>query len=776
MTDTDNGPQTVENLRSQFQAPKDPSRSGGHRMRSKRVSYLVLATACPGLACALSSRTPLPDQLRFTSQQDAGAVQISVQSVAPFEEYVDALQPRFSLTSEAALETAIADTQLAELRTLRSALLALGVSLPTLTVSDVATTTTPPDGDTTTARTLTKTRGPSGSPVAPPAETPAGVLTPMDISSRPIAIDPSLRYRAAAALTQEVALLSTYVRDAAVSTNTAPYVVRFLITVFPSARRIPYDVYSAVSLFADWNGEPGVYGRGTATEIRADYERDLYDYDKALRQLPCVGTPVDVVPLFVTDNVESSVLTSAREDIASTGVAAGGTIANFGLTAKGRTDKRNGSRTVGRDLNSLFTLGRASGNTLETRLGAFSVEGTFHTVPRTYNLTALALLPGVREPKWNELILPCTAVRFTARSEFRDADSGQLLPRPSPSQLKELIRARFASEGLAFSTAAQFEQLLPERVKGTPFTDDPWYEAILGGNFEVYLASFNVASRPAAERLWPDLVSESRRWGWSSGRFEVPLGQFLFFAKPAAQSIDSARVPLLDDGEKAEITLAGARGLRSEGLSGSVRFVEPKTHAEVILVATSALVSKDGTAATITFPSPRKTLNGVAIDTVNAKVTYTGPGYRWSPQGVAWSWSQEPTPVLQTQRAKKDAEAGFNVSTSAPFIVADENGAGELRVQVRRSGKVDGKPLSARIALQIEGAHIVSATPALASEGADIVAELDRSYLLGMRGLMPGSTVRVKGSRKAGDTVVAGPDVQVLVIRRDPTSNRPSKE
>jgi hypothetical protein len=706
------------------------------RRRNRCLLGVALLGCCPGLACSLASSRPIPSQQRFASQQDAGAVQISVQSVAPFEEYVDALQPRFALTPDAAFETAIADTQLAELRALRSALFSAGVTVPTSAVDGGATTLTPPS--------------------APAAA--AGTLTPIDISSRTVALDPSLRYRAAAALMQEVALLSSYVRDAAVSTNTAPYVVRFLVTVLPSARRIPYDVYSAVSLFADTNGEPGIYGRGTRREVERDFKKGDYDFTEA-EQHSCLGTPVDVVPLFVTDNVESSVLAASREEVGGAAAAAGGTVANLGLTAGGRIDGQNGARTMGRDINSLFTLGRASGNTLETRLGAFSVEGTFHTVPRTYSLTALALVPGKRDAH-GELILPCTAVRFTARSEFRDADTGQLLRRPSSAQLKEAIRGRLAEEGVRLAGPPE----LAARLKGRKVTADPWYEAILAGDFEVYLASFQESSHSGAERLWPDLVSWSRRWGWSSGRFEVPLGGFRY---PGDTPDGAPRIPLVDDGEKAEITMVGARGLRSEGLSGFLRFSDQKGIADVVVVATAAVASKDGRAATITFPSPRKTLNGSDVRFVDATVTYISMAYRWN-EGQNWSWSQRETPVLRTEPArKKEPECGFAAAASAPFIVADKDGAGEIRLQVRRSGTVDGRPLSARIHIQTEGAHVAKSVPALATDGADLLAELDRAYLLSLKGLLPGSTVRVRSFRKAGDATVAGPEIPLLVVRGD---------
>jgi len=45
---------------------------------------------------------------RERRQDDIATVQVAVQSIAPFEDYIDSLQPNFSMTDDKALEDVVA--------------------------------------------------------------------------------------------------------------------------------------------------------------------------------------------------------------------------------------------------------------------------------------------------------------------------------------------------------------------------------------------------------------------------------------------------------------------------------------------------------------------------------------------------------------------------------------------------------------------------------------------------------------------------------------------
>jgi len=54
------------------------------------------------LACGSAGRVRHGPEAIFKTQPEAGTVHVGLQSVAPFEEYLDQLQPTFTLTAEQA--------------------------------------------------------------------------------------------------------------------------------------------------------------------------------------------------------------------------------------------------------------------------------------------------------------------------------------------------------------------------------------------------------------------------------------------------------------------------------------------------------------------------------------------------------------------------------------------------------------------------------------------------------------------------------------------------
>jgi hypothetical protein len=704
-----------------------------------RPTRAVSIAVCASLTSGCAVKEPKPVQAIYRAQEDAGTVEIAVQSVAPFEEYVDQLQPRFTLTADAAYQAAITDTQLEELRALRSLAFSLGISFPTVTLSRSSTTTTE-NGASKTTSSETKSRASGAPPNAP--EPPTGSLPEAFTVQSGLGVDAALRYRAASALMQEVALLSTYVKDAAVRANTIPFVVRLLATVFPSSRRAPYDVYSAIAFFAT-DPKPTVYGRGGFEEYARIYNTGDPPLE-ALRQLAhsprCEGEPVEVVPLFVTDNVESSVLTSGRENQSGLGVGLSGTVANLGVSASGRSKTSASVRTAGRDLNSLVTIGRASANTLEARFGAAAVEGTYQTQPRTYSVTALTLMPTTELPN-SDLALPCRSVRFTARSAFRHADTGTELPSASASWLGEEAVKTLSDVGLAVA----------------PIYSKNLSEALFEGTFDHLAAIFPPAERRAAiaplQRAWPRLVSLTRRTGQSAGSFEVPVGGFRFFYSPRP---GDAPFPLLDNDETAELFMSGATGLRGDAIIGRLEFdVNGK---KIALQSDVATVTDNGRTVRVRFRSPKKT-TGLDVKVADVELAYRPPEQRWHPTQDSWTWKQVNTPIVYGIKPANDPKPEFTIATASPYVIVDESGSAQVRVEIRRTGKTAHK-----VHFLLEGAHVASAVPPLGTDGADYLSDVDRAYVLQLDNVLPGSIMKLRSWRMDGDKKVAAADVPVLAV------------
>jgi hypothetical protein len=357
----------------------------------KIVGHLHLFPAT-GLAAILAaagcvSAPPLANEV--------GSIDVAVQSIGTFDNYVDTLQPTFVLTSDAALQKAIPVTQLSDVETIRSFAASLRLALPTLSVNRQSVTTTS-DGTSSDTNTTTRSSGSTSLKDLPsPPAAAAPTITPLSIpvGTQP-GVDSLLQYRAATALLQEVALLSSYVRDAAVRRGSSPYVVRLLLTVFPARHDTPYDAYTLISFVAP------APSKGTIPSlINANYlhlpQEDQNAIEKMLATvMPPVGDiPIEVVPLFVTDAVESSFRSSSSANSRGYDASLGGGIAGATATAGFASQATDKASSLGQALNGTQTLARPASNVIVVRLGASYLGSSFTLLPRTYSVTVLLLVP-----------------------------------------------------------------------------------------------------------------------------------------------------------------------------------------------------------------------------------------------------------------------------------------------------------------------------------------------------------------------------------------------
>src|SRR5438445_6859074 len=102
-------------------------------MSISRGSGIFAAVASLFLSsCSLFSGS---NQSRFRTQEDVGTVQVGVQSVAPFEDYISSLEPQFELKPQEALDRAIAQTQVEESALVNQFLTTLQLAPPQITHS-----------------------------------------------------------------------------------------------------------------------------------------------------------------------------------------------------------------------------------------------------------------------------------------------------------------------------------------------------------------------------------------------------------------------------------------------------------------------------------------------------------------------------------------------------------------------------------------------------------------------------------------------------------------
>jgi hypothetical protein len=314
--------------------------------------------------------------------QEAATVHIAPLSVSRWEDYTAALQPAFSITPAQALSLALPRTFSSQTNLAEIFSAGLQVGLPQSTSTDdvsksltsgstssgnaarsttnaAGTTTTngattanasnsgntsttstvTTNGGATTTQTTTTQQGPGTLPpnLLPSASLPnAASLT---APSGSLALDPMLTYQAATAVYQEIQLLNNYINDAAHQYGTVPYVGRVQVSVVPMAHNEPYDVYVNLGFVSRCRGR-----------LRTN--------------------PVVVIPLLVTDDVETGQSSTAVDQARQLAASIGAVTSNVALQAGLSQLKNQFKAILGTDYNSLYMVTRALDNVLQVRFGA----------------------------------------------------------------------------------------------------------------------------------------------------------------------------------------------------------------------------------------------------------------------------------------------------------------------------------------------------------------------------------------------------------------------
>lgn len=554
--------------------------------------------------------------VRFERQEDVGSVHVAVQSVAPFEGYINSLQPQFTFNTEQAIAAAIQQTQTEDSQLFRALLASASLSLPQVTESSTKTTT---DGTVSTKSTETRAPGES-SKVTAAAAAPANALGALSLPGNTVGLDQSLKFRAAAALLQEVALLNAYVRDAAISRGARPYVVRMLVTLLPHAHLEPYDAYSTISFFETERkaGNPSYLQTAGA---------DVYEQSEELRPLIAraqkaaterkCAEPLEIIPLLVTDNLEASLHSDTVQRIRDMSAALQGFVSNAAAGASVRSRAEDAAKTLNQNLNSLFTIARVAPNAVEARLGAVSANGRFVMVSRTFNVTVILLVPTAATTGIGTEVIPCPSVTFTASTRIRDAERGTLLPSDAARMLDRELAQLAANRGLSFdkSSAPAFRELVELAEQGDFKT------------FQTRLAKL-ADIKPMA--VWNDFVTLAAMTGRSGGTFQIPLHDSRFFSE---QSMGT----LLDDGTATVLALNGGSNILGDRIRAVLR-VERVKEPPLFLNDTKVAVGLDGRSATVTFPSIHVLLEKKSPVRVFVSMIYEKGTREWQTASYERGW------------------------------------------------------------------------------------------------------------------------------------------
>lgn len=726
---------------------------------------------------------PVTPAIRFHRQQDVGTAHVAIQSIAPFEDYVAALQPTFDKTTEQALTDVLAQTATSDAQVLRAFLATLKVALPTSSTSKTNTVTTK-DGETTSQSTQTRQSGPGSlSDVPSPPAAVSNGLGQLALPDARLAVDESLRLKAAAALLQEVTLLNNYVRDAAVPTNRTPYIVRLLITLLPNARYEPYDVFTTVAFFSKSVsegsalanamipqrfelGSPGAppphnfidalpdITEETRKKMHIDRsmaetnQKAFEEYLNRRKAVDCNGQPLEVLPLLVTDNLESAYRSQSAENLLDLAASLQLMVHSIGASAGVQRQLDALQKSLNRDLNSIFTVARLNDNTIQARLGATYASDSYAIVPRTYNLTLLLLVPSETLPaQLDGGFVPCSYGTFLATTHMRDAETGQQLP-------AYLTRA----EKHSFQRALT-DLHIPE-AKIASLTGDLLRDAEFG-DFAAFVKRLNKGRQGQAdtisESLWLTAVSIAAQSGHSVGTFQVPQHAHHMFAMPDGKHI--AVPSLLDNGkDAATLTLTGGQNLLRDRLSATI--MANIGNDAITLTATDVKVLADGRSATFTFPSLLALVSGDSKtpQTVRVLADYL-PGVRnWQTKNDYGSWEADDVTVVKTT-APDPPQPGFSIRVPASQLRAKKDGTGYLNVEFSST-----KPPN-QMFFSVYGADIVTASDNVKFAGADRYVGSPGVITLQLRNMSTRGDVVVRAWRSGSDAENGGQSIFLEDVR-----------
>ncbi|MCA9319760.1 MAG: hypothetical protein KDB53_03445 [Planctomycetes bacterium] len=296
--------------------------------------------------------------------------------------------------------------------------------------------------------------------------------------------------------------------------------------------------------------------------------REISEFDTPSR------TPV-VVPLLVTDSIESADSSRSTNIVRQLALALSGVIGSFSLGANAESFSDHLLTTVGHDYNSLYTVSRLSDNTLRVRMGAF-LQNTSHfaMVPQTRNVSVLILVP-------DELETP-QEISVMARTEFVDAQSGKALPVRDAREVRIKRQAAFATAGIDHITCPTIQEELSAYVYSNTYgrfvtrlreLDPPAHDACRCSGPDscperAKAPPATAARRPSdyAEQAWVTLLGVLVGNQFASARFKLPDATMVAPPNPPNRFAIAQ-----DDGEDELIVeLVGVRNVDAARVSASL--------------------------------------------------------------------------------------------------------------------------------------------------------------------------------------------------------------
>lgn len=760
---------------------------------TSRVALLSLAGFAAACGMFSSHEGPTQDKI--------GTAQVSILSVASWDSYMNGLQPQFELTADEALAKVLPSMTGKDDRILDALQSALRATVPGAK-GPGSEPAKPDEGSLATSGAPEATKGLLDSRLR--GAKPAGEAPP----------DPVLQYQAAAALFQEVQLLNRYVRDAALRRDATPYVVRLQVTISPLKRELGYDAFTNVSIFPGRDPIKGIveqFGRaGGRTAPQGVIPGSPTEYASY-----AAPKGVNVVPLLVTGDLESSMRERREDKLRQYGVALDVLMNGLGPEADPKKLNEKLRLASGRDTGSVTSVGKVTENTFTIRSGALPTaeegkEGAagWSMLAQTHNVTVLILVPNSAEK-------PVDAVHLVARTTFREPGTGLEAPVEDREEWNDALLA--IRNTIPWTEPFRLEdfqrlQMWVWTSLYQPFVQD--LDAIVRVRLRDELTDSQTAAamwqriRNDQDSLWAEIASLLVRSRYTLCDVDLPR-----MVAPTVASEQSALV--VDDGvATSTVTISGGGGLVRSSLSGFLTLPGGGAGASGATIPATRLDVRDGGATIVlTFPSlkasglvatPAAAPAGgegasstylpnasVRIDSLDASSWSSASTSRtiFVSKGVVWSRPNEAkapappsgprgaagaeNPSGASPAAAEAPKPFFDVAVGAKVIVADELGHGQIRVawQLTKPGSIEPPP--GKIVFRIEGADLetVSSDPidAVSSTAGRWLVSQNSSCILTLSNLARNAPVKLVATDEKG---TAATTVELTVQTPVPKSSK----
>lgn len=656
--------------------------------------------------------TPFFTSHEVRTQSEAGTVNVSVSLVAPWEDYVATLQPRFDLSAEKALEKVIPKTAVMEEKLLDALSLKAKVGLP-----QASGTTGSVPADTA---------------IPEPQERKASDLPGLPDKEKTISREPMMEYSAAAALYQEIQILNSYIKHAALKYDYQPYVVRLQVGLLPYAKNQPYDVYTTFSFF------PSCYKEG----IRKEHQKAF------------------VLPLLVTDNLEGLLKSRSRDKLRQLALAASfiaqGAGGEIGVN-KLHEDLRS---IMGTDYNSLMTVSRVTDSAIQVRLGAYNQPTAGNAmIPRNHFVTFVLMVPKTLV----EGTCGVPQVQVAAKSVMRHSEKGTALAEgmSKAEQLDEMKKVLKKYDPPCNPTEEEINHLFVALYEN----DYPKFYSTLKN-----VTSQKTSPHPKlctfARIIWLDGIEITQQDDYIAQIFDLP--------RPVSPNWPDESQPLLllDDGkESLSVRLYGGSGMQSNRVNARLN-LKLKEDQSLPVMANAVSVEAEGRDLLLLFPSLKDwkiadmELKGNQLQGSTVEI-FPSTNDRWhKPQEKV---SKTYKVISYLIKEKPEPPVNFTVRTPLDSIVADGKANGKLKLFIESKKDKNKEPLVDTLEITLANAQLEKVVPGnqVKIEQGKIMAKADTTLTLTLSNLIDGNklTIKAVGKKNGKPSGSAHADL-VLTIRK----------